>query len=165
MALEQGIITRAGEGTAHMRTQRLTACEGCSERHICHSMGGKQEVEIEVANPVQAEPGDTVLVAFKTSQLLLLSFMLYIFPIIAMVAGAVLGNTIVAPNTGGDPSIYAAVFGFLFFAAAMGAIKLKDAQAKRTGQYRPVVVRIKKKAPPDAEAPAARLGCHTCRTG
>ena len=159
MALEEGIITRTIGDTAFIRTQRTTACEGCSERHTCHSMGNAKEIEIEVANPVRATAGDTVVVAFKTSQLVLLSFMLYVFPIIAMVVGAVFGNSI-AENFGGDPSIFAAVFGFLFFGIAMAAIKLKDTQAKRTGKYRPVIVQIKKKGPPTETEKLS--GCTVC---
>ncbi len=160
MALEEGIVTRANGETAFITTRRTTACEGCSERHVCHSMGNVKEIEIEVANPLGAKPGDTVLVAFKTSQLVTLSFMLYVFPIIAMVIGALFGNS-VAENFSGDPSIFAAVFGFLFFGIAMSAIKLKDNQAKKTGQYRPVITEIKKKGPPKETDPLS--GCTVCR--
>ncbi len=150
MALEEGIITRTTGDTALIRTQRTTACEGCSERHVCHSMGNVKEIEIEVANPIGATAGDIVVVTFKTGQLIRLSFMLYIFPIIALVIGALLGNSI-APNFDGDPSIVAAVFGFLFFGMAMTAIKLKDRQARKTGRYRPVIIEIKKKAHPNSK--------------
>jgi len=153
MALEEGIVTQTKNDTALIRTRRTTACEGCSERHACHSMGNIKEIEIEVANPVGAGVGDTVLVTFKTSQLLVLSFMLYVFPIIAMLIGALFGSSI-APNFHADPSIVAAVFGFLFFALAMTAIKLKDRRARKTGQYRPVIHEIKKKSPvPKTEGP------------
>ncbi|MFP4226584.1 MAG: SoxR reducing system RseC family protein [Desulfobacterales bacterium] len=159
MALEEGIVTRTNGETAFITTRRTTACEGCSERHVCHSMGNVKEIEIEVANPLGAKPGDTVLVTFKTSQLVTLSFMLYVFPIIAMLIGALFGNS-VAENFSGDPSIFAAVFGFLFFGIAMSAIKLKDNQAKKTGQYRPVITEIKKKGPPGE--PENLSGCTMC---
>ena len=159
MALEEGIITRTAGDSAFIRTRRTTACEGCSERHTCHSMGNIKEIEIEVANPVGATAGDTVVVAFKTSQLVLLSFMLYVFPIIAMVLGAIFGDSI-AENFSGDPSIFAAVFGFMFFGIAMTIIKLKDSQARKTGKYQPVIVQIKKKGPPTE--PEKLSGCSMC---
>jgi len=165
LALEEGIITRVpGADTAYIVTRRATACEGCSERHLCHATSGDREIEVEAANPVHAEAGDTVMVAFKTNQLVRLAFMLYIFPIIALVIGAVLGDSI-APNFGGDPSVFAAVFGFLFFGIALWAIKLKDKQAKKTGQYRPVIVKIKKKGPPpqEQEAGSKLSDCSICR--
>ncbi|HMA67806.1 MAG TPA: SoxR reducing system RseC family protein [Desulfosalsimonadaceae bacterium] len=169
MALEEAIITRTNRNTAVVQTRRTAACEGCSERHVCHSMGGNREIEVEVANPVGAEPGDTVMVAFKTSQLVLLSFLLYVFPIIAMVIGAVLGDSL-APRYNADPSIFAAVLGFLFFAAAMGIIIWKDRQVKKTGQYQPVIVEIKRKGPPGGQAGSNGAaesnklsGCTICR--
>ncbi len=163
MALEEGTITRTTKDTAYIITRRMTACEGCSERHVCHSAGQNKEIEVEAANPIHAEPGDTVMVAFKTSQLIVLAFMLYVFPILALVAGALLGNSILAPNLKGDPSVFAALFGFLFFGIAMGAIKLKDRQAKKTGQYRPVIVEIKKKGPPPESRQSEKTsGCRIC---
>ncbi len=165
MALEEAIITRTSRDKAFIVTRRTTACEGCSERHACHSLGGIKEIEIEVANPVHAEAGDTVMVAFKTSQLVRLSFMLYIFPIIALVIGAVLGDAFAA-GFNADASIFAALFGFLFFGIALGGIKLKDREAKKTGRYQPEIVQIKKKGPPPREGETGTLsGCTTCRTG
>ncbi len=148
MALEEGVITRKKENTAFIVTKRAAACEGCSERHVCRSFSAAEDPEIEVANPIDAGPGDTVIVAFKTSRLIFLSFLLYIFPVAAMLAGAVAGDQI-AGQVNGDRSIYAASAGFLAMGTSLGFIILKDRKARRSGRYMPVIVDIKKKGKPE----------------
>ena len=53
----------------------------------------------------------------KTSSLLKATFLLYVFPVLAMIAGALLGQT-VAGMRGSDPSGLSALLGFLFFGLA-----------------------------------------------
>jgi len=144
MAIEEGIITRVKEDTALVKTKRTASCEGCSERATCKSLGGN-EMEVEAVNTANAEMGDLVVVSSKTSELFQLSFLLYVFPIIILILGALLGDHY-AKETGGNPSSYAAGMGFCFFFAAIGIVKLKDRKARKTGQYRPEIVRIKKKS-------------------
>lgn len=102
-------------------------------------------MELEVKNPVNAQVGDTVILSFKTSRMLWLSFFIYVFPIMAMIAGAVLGDRLAAAFHG-EPSAYAAGCGFFAFFIALGIIKLKEHQVRKTGGYLPVIVGIKKKA-------------------
>lgn len=143
MATEQGRVTAVKGNNAILRARRSSACEGCREKDQCTSVADGKEMEFEASNPINARVGDTVDVEMKTGQLLRLSFFLYVFPILVMVAGAMIGNHL-APRFNGDPSLFAAVFGFTALIAAVGVVKLKDRQAGKTGQYRPVIVRIRK---------------------
>jgi len=146
MATEEGIIIKVNETTAMVRTKQMTACESCAEKDTCHSIeGSKKIMEVEAKNTVNAQLGDTVIVSFATSQLFKLSFLLYIFPIIVMIFGALLGER-VAGNFNGDPSTYSAIMGFSFFFAAMAVVKLMDKKARKTGKYRPEIIKVKKKA-------------------
>ena len=143
MATEQGRVTAIKENNAIVRTRRSSACEGCREKENCSVVEGGKEMEFEASNIPNAQVGDTVDVEMKTGLLLLLSFFLYVFPILLMFAGALIGSYL-APRFNGDPSLFAAVFGFAFFIGAFGVVKLKDRQAAKTGKYRPVIVRIRK---------------------
>lgn len=143
MATEQGRVTAIKGDNAVLRTRRSSACEGCGEKDRCSAVEGGREMEFEASNPVNARVGDMVDVEMKTGLLLRLSFFLYVFPILVMVAGALIGNHL-AFRFNADPSFFAAVFGFSALIAAVGVVKLKDRQAAKTGQYRPVIVRIRK---------------------
>lgn len=143
MATEQGRVTAVKGNNAIVRTRRSSACEGCREKDRCTMVEGGKEMEFEASNTPNAQVGDTVDVEMKTGMLLLLSFFLYVFPILLMLVGALIGSHF-ATRSNGDQSLFAAVFGFAFFIAAFGVVKLKDRQAAKTGQYRPIIVRIRK---------------------
>jgi sigma-E factor negative regulatory protein RseC len=146
MATEEGIIINVNETTAMVRTKQMTACKSCAEKNTCHGTGGSKKImEVEAENSVNAQLGDTVIVSFATSQLFKLSFLLYVFPVIVMIIGALLGER-VAGNFNGNPSTYSAIMGFGFFFAALAVVKLMDKKARKTGKYRPEIVRVKKKA-------------------
>jgi sigma-E factor negative regulatory protein RseC len=143
MATEEGIVIKLDNKTAMVRTTRKTACESCGERHSCASIGSGQEMELEADNPVNAQVGDRVTVSLPAGKLITASFLLYVFPIILMIAGALLGEHL-AEQYQIDSSMLSAGFGFLFFIVAFGLIKLKDIQAKKTGSFRPAITRIHK---------------------
>ncbi len=146
MATEEGIIITVHQTTAMVKTNQMTACESCAEKDTCHTSEGNGKImEVEAANTVNAQVGDIVVVSFETSQLFMLSFLLYVFPIIIMIIGALLGERL-AENFNGNPSTWSAVMGFLFFFIAMAIVKLKDKKARKTGQYRPEIIKVKKKA-------------------
>ncbi len=146
MATEEGTIIKINETTAMIKTRQMTACESCGEKNTCHSTGGSPKImEVEALNTVNAQLGDTVIVTFATSQLFKLSFLLYVFPVIVMIFGALLGERM-AQNFGADPSAMSAFMGFSFFFASLAVVKLMDKKARKTGKYRPEIVKIKKRA-------------------
>ncbi|MBS3809646.1 MAG: SoxR reducing system RseC family protein, partial [Desulfobacterales bacterium] len=111
MARETGVVIKINGSHATVKTQRSAACEGCSEKSTCHSMGGAKEMEIEALNPIQAGTGDTVTLEFATGRMLKLSLLLYIFPIVALLVGAIIGDQ-TAKIAGMDASVLAAITGF-----------------------------------------------------
>jgi sigma-E factor negative regulatory protein RseC len=145
MATEEGIVIKLNQTTAIIRTTRKTACESCSEKHSCTSIGSGQEMELEADNPIKAQLGDRVTVSLQTGKLMTASFLLYVFPILLMIVGALLGDHL-AKIYQADPSIMSVGFAFLFFFIAFGIIKLKDIQAKKSGSFRPKIIRINKKS-------------------
>jgi hypothetical protein len=60
-------------------------------------------MEVEAINTARARVGDRIVLNIQTGSLLKATFLLYVFPILAMIAGAVLGQT-VAGMRGSDPS-------------------------------------------------------------
>lgn len=138
MAREVGVVTKIKGGNAVVKTQRAAACEGCSEKSTCHSMGGGKEMEIEALNPVHAEVGDRVTLEFASGRMLQLSLLLYIFPIAALLAGAMIGNQTAAVFDM-DASIFSAVVGFAGFFLALGAIMALEKRARRSDKFKPTI--------------------------
>ena len=147
MAKETATVTGIDGEYALVRTERTAGCAACSERNLCSTLGGGKDMEFLAVNPVGAKPGDTVLLDFKTLRLLQLSLLLYIFPILVLVVGAVIGNHL-APAYGIDQSAGAAGLGFAGFFIAIAVILMLERKAKKTDTYKPVILTVKKSGPP-----------------
>ena len=154
MATEEGIVFKlgaSGAGTAWVKTTRSSACESCSSRSACHTGGGGKEMEVEAINTVNAKVGDRIVLNIKTTSLLKATFLLYVFPILAMIAGALVGQT-VAGMRGSDPSGLSALFGFLFFGLAFVAIRIIGKVLSKDASYKPEIIKIRGRQPFSADA-------------
>jgi sigma-E factor negative regulatory protein RseC len=145
LATEEGIVIRLGTNTAWVKTQKSSACESCSGKSACHSLGGGEDMEVEVLNGIGAKNGDRVKIHFETGSLIKVSFLLYVFPILCLIGGAVLGQKI-APAIHFDASASAAVTGFLFFCIAFIFIRAKGNAMAKKSRYQPKLVKIIHKA-------------------
>lgn len=145
MPTEQGIVIRIDASVTWVKTTRSGACENCASRGACHAMGGEKEVEVEVLNPVGARPGDLVVIKIDTSPLLKATFLIYLFPILLLMAGAGAGEWI-SRSIGWDSSAPAAVLGFGSLAGGLVLVKILGRRLSQQNAYRPRIVRIIGKA-------------------
>jgi sigma-E factor negative regulatory protein RseC len=156
MAIEEGIVYKLGDTqakTAWVRTTRSSACESCSSRDACHLDGGDaagKEMTVEAVNLANARVGDRIVLNIKTTNLLKATFLLYVFPILALIAGALLGQTM-AGMRGGDPSVWAASTGFLFFSLAFVIIRFADRRLSTDSHYKPVIIKVRPHRPASAD--------------
>lgn len=142
MATEQGVVTRIESATtAWVKTTRSGACESCSARSSCHSLGGGEETEVEAINHARAQIGQKVVLSFDTSPLLKATFLLYMFPILTMMAGAFIGQQLAA-DFHLDPSFLAAVFGFSCFGLTLVFVRSKGNKLAKRDEYRPKIIRV-----------------------
>ena len=141
MATEQGIVIRTDSGGAWVKTTKSGSCEGCTARGSCHSLSDRGDMEVKAINEVGARVGDRIVLSFETSSLLKATFLLYVFPIILLVLGAVIGQQS-APYLGFDPSGFSAIVGFSFFFAAVLTIKFAANRLARKNEYRPKIIKV-----------------------
>jgi len=98
MITENGIATQANANTVWIKTIRSAACESCSSKDSCEtSHHGSKEMTVTVKNTLGVEKGDSVVVGIHTKPMIYLSFLLYVFPIILLVIGAVIGDSLAPP--------------------------------------------------------------------
>ncbi len=145
MAIEEGIVFKmgaSGNGTAWVKTTRSSACASCSSRDACHGDGESKEMEVEAINSVNARVGDRIVLNVKTAYLLKVTFLLYVFPILAMIAGAILGQRI-AMDKGMDPSGLSALLGFAFFGFAFVIIRAAGRRLSKDTNYKPEIIKIR----------------------
>jgi sigma-E factor negative regulatory protein RseC len=152
MAIEPGVVTkigRMGAQTVWVRTEPCGACESCSSREMCGTKTETQKREVEVDDPIGAMVGDRIQISISTASLIKATFLLYLFPVLCMLAGGIAGNA-VAPRLDVDASVAAAIAAFLCLAAAMLVVRVGGNRMARKAKYRPRIVRI---LGHDADAP------------
>lgn len=142
MITENGIVTKANQSIAWIKTTRSGACESCSSKEGCGTAGSLKEMTITVKNTLNVEKGDHVLIGLETRPMLFLTFFLYVFPIILLIIGALIGNSL-APSLQMDPSFVSMISGFLFFGLSFYIIRKKNNSLSKKEAYKPFLVRKK----------------------
>ena len=141
MNTEQGIVIKVDTKTAWIKTTKTGACESCSAKSSCHTLGGGKEMEVEAINEAGAQIGDQVVIGFETASLMKVSFLIYIFPILGLIAGAIVGEA-VAPYFSMNKSLSALLIGgFVFFLCYL-FVRKKGNELAKDRSYHPKVIRI-----------------------
>ncbi len=141
MATEQGVVLRTDSEAAWVKTSRSSACKGCTARGSCHTMGGGQEMEVKALNPAGARVGDRIVLSFETGSLLKATFLIYVFPIIFLIAGAALGQAL-ASFIEFSPSTLSVLLGFTFFFTALLFMKARANKMAKKNAYQPKIIKI-----------------------
>jgi sigma-E factor negative regulatory protein RseC len=102
--------------------------------------GGKTQ-EVEALNPVNARVGDRIQIAIGSGSLLKAMFLLYLFPIICMLAGGLLGNW-AAPAFSLNPSIVSVLTALASLVLAMLIVRAGGQRMAAKPAYRPRIVRV-----------------------
>lgn len=84
-----GIVEELYENNAKVQIQRATSCgENCANCGGCK----KTSSYANVTNDLGADVGDTVKIELETGKVLLVSFTVYILPLIFFIVGIAIGN-------------------------------------------------------------------------
>ncbi len=146
MATSEGIITKVYSSKAWVKCTKSAACESCSAKGFCDTMGGSgsnDDVEVEAINSAGAKVDDRVTISFETSSLLKVSFLVYMVPVLFLILGVVIGDKIAA-ILNYDQSIFSMLTGFLFLFAAFFVVKTKGKDLSQKEAYQPKIIRILK---------------------
>lgn len=149
MATEEGIVTKVYSSTAWVKCTKSAACESCSAKGFCDTVGGggsDDDVEVEAINAVGAKVDDRVTISFETSSLLKVSFLVYMVPVLFLILGVVIGDKI-ASIFNYDQSIFSVLAGFLFLFAAFFFVKAKGKELSKKDAYQPKIIRILNRTP------------------
>ena len=132
---------RIDSGSAWVKTVRSSACEGCTAKASCHSIGGQRDREVKAINTAGASVGDRIVLSFETASLLKATFLIYIFPIILLIVGAALGQAL-APFMRLGSTALSVLLGFAFFFAALLIVKARANKMARKNEYQPKITKI-----------------------
>ena len=133
MIEQQGRVVDATGARVRVRLGGTTGCTACDAGRGCGAgvfgrLLRRRPVELEFDNHVGAEPGQAVMVGLPESLFLALTLRLYLLPLLAGLAGAVLGHWL-AQGAGLDGAA-------LDLAAAAGGIVVAALALRRNRRRR-----------------------------
>ena len=98
-------------------------CKTCSLKGHC-LLSSQRERKIEAKNLINAKEGDLVIVNVPPKKYLSVTFVIYILPIIFMLAGAYVGIKIGPMLRIKDPNLSPIIFGFSFLFLSFILVRL-----------------------------------------
>jgi len=140
MATEKGIVTSATASKVWVTTKRASSCEACEASKGCSEKENIKEMTVQVDNTLNAVTGDHVVLGFNTAPLLKITFLLYIFPILMLMAGAAAGEAL-APLLELDSSLASILSGLLCFAGAFFIIRRINTNLSGKKEFSPHLIR------------------------
>ena len=118
MNKEEGIITKVEGNIAWVKVRRTS-------------------MEAQVYNPVNGKEGDRVEFMISTSSLLTITSLLYIFPLIFLMAGSISGYMFFKP-----PEFYALILGLSGFFISYLIIRFISERMAGHRKFTPEIIRI-----------------------
>ncbi len=142
MITENGIVTLADADTAWVKTVRAGSCEACSARGTCGTaQSDVKELVVCVPNTLRVKAGDHVVIGLKSAPMLFLAFLLYVFPVIFLIFGAFIGNSLAFLIPAANPSLISLASGISFFLLAFLIIRRQNQSLSTKAIFKPFLVR------------------------
>lgn len=144
MMQETGVVTTLQEkGFALVRATTGDFCESCKCQGACHTLGGGTERKITAINRAGAMEGDQVLISIGSGSFLKASLVVYLLPILALLAGSFIGHKYSAQIWfAGNPETVSVLTGLFCFGASFMVIRLFNSRFTQNQKYYPVIEKV-----------------------
>ena len=143
MPREEGVVLKVLSEGALVCVTKTEACHGCPSAQLCH-MGKTGEREVLAQNPVGAKEGQRVEIEIKDGLFLQASFIIYIFPVIALILGAIFGrwiSRVIQISLSEDTC--AVIGGLICMISVFILIKLRSCNRYYMKKFQPTIIKIK----------------------
>ncbi len=139
-SIEEGeVIQLLPQHKAKVKIKRHSQCMGCQHKGFCDPFG-RDFMVLEVRNTIGAKPGQKVEVQFPTYKKTKAMLILYIFPLFALILGAVIGNYL---NPFKNPNASSVIFCLLFVILSFIGIRIyTKISQKKQPLFEPKIVNI-----------------------
>ena len=141
MICQHGRVERIEGDVAYVRLEAPTSCEGCGSKGTCGVVSAEGKV-IGVRNDVGVTAGQRVELSVRPAALLTASFLLFLVPVLALVAGLIAGY-VLAEQFGWEGREWIGLgIGAAAFGVVLLVIKMLNTRFERSGRYEPVISKI-----------------------
>jgi len=119
------VVELKGKQVALVLCQKSSFCEHCASMESCQVGSDNRSMLVEANNALGAAVGDQVRLVTSSRTFLQSSFLLYIVPLLFLIAGAVSGQFVAGlMENGPDPNLMSAIIGTAFLAGSFVLIRL-----------------------------------------
>jgi sigma-E factor negative regulatory protein RseC len=154
MIEESAIVIASEAGIAEVEVVRRPACSACSSSAACgvsllDRLLGRRPQHLVVGNKIGAVVGETVIVGIPEGALLKAAVAAYLMPLLGLLAGALLGQTL-AEHSGLAVSTDVAglVGGCIGFGMSLWGLRIYSRRLARDARYRATLRRRADRASP-----------------
>lgn len=135
-----GVIISTDGDRAKVMLQRQSSCGDCTG---CKLGNEDTKMEVEAINPINAKIGDWVEIDMEHQNVLAAAFIAYAIPLIALIAGIVVGGILLdAIGLAQYKEIGAGLFGLLLTAITFLVIRSKESSFRENKTFVPIIVSI-----------------------
>ncbi len=134
-----GVVKEVNGEYATVVMQRHTSCSGCNACKMGHE---NTKVEIRGLNNAKGEVGQWVSVDMENHDVLMAAFIVYVIPLIALIAGIVISNLTLATVAGEYLDLVSAAVGFSAMAITFMVIRAKEKNFSLSKRYLPVITDV-----------------------
>jgi sigma-E factor negative regulatory protein RseC len=140
--VEEGVvIEQLRDNHARVKIRKSSSCDTCSHKGFCNPFD-RDSMIILAANPLNAEAGQKVRMAFKVEKERKAITILYIIPVIGLLVGAFVGDAL---DPFGNRDASAAFFSILFVVITFFGIRYYSYRRYECDvSYKPTVIEILK---------------------
>lgn len=131
---ETGIVMKEHGNLVTVKLERNEACAKCK---ACTAGLASKDMILEAENLCHAKEGDIVTVSLEQTNFLKAVIIMYVFPLIALLAGIGIGYYVSALLGWKAVELVAVIVGAIFTAITYMVIRLND-EKFRTKEYTPV---------------------------
>lgn len=146
MIEESATVLACQEGYAIVETQVKAACGSCQAESSCSTsvLSGlfkRRQNSLKVLNPIQAKPGERVIIGLQERALVIVSLVAYLMPLVCMILLAITLQA--AAEYWHWPNTELASIGGGLFGLTIGLILLKrfSSRSQRKPYYQAVILR------------------------
>jgi len=139
---EEGIIIKLSGINAYIKAAKSGACNKCSTKDACESLN-ETEILVEAENTIGAMIGDKVAFTANTGAILRAGAMVYLLPLIAFIAGVVIGQVysdMISEKLNAD--LVSAIIGFILLLATYLALYYYNKKSGNRNAPTPKIIRI-----------------------
>lgn len=147
MLEEEGVVVSVRGESAQVRVQQRSACGSCSARQGCGtsllaSLFPRRERVFMARNPLAARVGDHVVIGLRESDLQLASVVIYLLPVLGLIAGAMLGSWLAEVLNSTDGELLSILLGSGMLALTLLWIRRGNGFLSDGRRFQAVILRV-----------------------